>query len=109
MKHLSLLFFALVILFGCTKEETLIPAPEKCNLAITETLPANVLIHVNLPVSDTITFSFLNPDHYQIQGRWIDGQIDWECIGFTRRWEDFELKIWTDTDTCYFTIPALNQ
>ena len=72
MKTLYLLLIALflITLSGCTKEETLIPTSEKCALASTETLPANVLVHVT--PADTVWF-----DYDQPIGMWIDGQIDW--------------------------------
>ncbi len=103
MKPLFLLLIVLVTLFGCTKEETPLPEPETCTLAFTEILPNNVPIHFFQTI-DTVWF-----DYDQSIGMWIDGQIDWTCIGFTRRAESFELMIWTKTDTCYFTIPSHDQ
>jgi hypothetical protein len=100
------LFVLLIAFASCATDEVV--APAECTLMSAEVLDANVRLHL-IPEVDTITFTYTNQDGIGIRGYWIDGQIEWECIGFTRYATDYEVTIFTKTDTCVILIPSLYQ
>lgn len=110
MRRLLFLFAFLPLFLSCSKEDAISPLErEECTLGYTEVLPATVEINIYLPVTDTIYFTYLNEDNIQVVGQWIEGVIEWECLGFARRNEAFKVTIWDGTTTCHFTIPPLDQ
>lgn len=109
MKTLFALLICSISLFSCTQEEIIPLMRVECTLGYTEVFQENIKVHIQQPAPDTVWFSYLNADQYPISGQWIDGRVDWDCIGFTLRGEEYVVTLWTPADTCYFSIPLREQ
>lgn len=102
MKYLIILTFFLI---SCTKESDTLPLPDKCSIAYTEVNEYNVDIIILSPL-DTIHFGFYHESGY-VKALWVRSEIDFDCIGFSRKEYDTYIDIWTDNESCTFLIPML--
>lgn len=108
MKNSILLLILFATLQSCAQEDIPQPTLDTCDIAHL-TVYTNRVSFVRNPDIDTIWFRF-----YQTQtGWWIPGfwtdNINWDCIGFDFTDTPYDLIVWTRTDTCTFTIPAIEH
>lgn len=125
MKTLFFLILTAAALVSCT-QETVTPEPvsyaieqgsiedqvylqgtkDRCTLGYLQIFAVNAKF-IRTADIDTIWFSVRNHiDGSNNTGRWIDGSIDWNCIGFNRICEDYTLTIWSGSIVCKLTIPG---
>ena len=79
-----------------------------CGIGYISIYPERFKFHKTMQ-ADTIWCDFEHRLYGWMTVPWVDGQINWECIGDVRRCEDFGFNVRTSTDTCYFIIPKLED
>lgn len=111
MKHSYFFFYLIVgivaiLLTSCQAEELVMPTPpvDTCYLGHIEIHDTNVHF-VRNPNFNTIICHY--PSAYGIATvTWVDGQIDWSCLGFTRQCEAYDITVEAGNQSCTFTIPG---
>jgi len=76
-----------------------------CDLGYMDVYGSNVHFRKTATV-DTIFCRWQHPEYGWLKVMWVDGQIDWNCVGFTRRCESFQFTVEGGGYFCIFTVPG---